>query len=355
MRRSLSIALAVALTVMLIGAPSRVLGVAHADAGSDDGGAPFALSATDGPLTVVLSLDPARPAIGAPVRVRIVAALEGTEGLSVEGLAIEWPDVRELVTESLGDLVVEVESMRPTPDGRALEGVLRLFDEGEHVLPAIRIRAVRRAPGRDPERAFEVLLEDATLVVDVDVPDDAEPVGASEPLALTIPEEPFPWWWVGAGAAALVILLGGLVAIARRSRPPPPPPPVVPPHERALDALRELSKRQLPQRGEVEPYFVELSEILRCYLEERFGLRAPEQTTEEFLATVSNTPEGRRAIEVAHRDLLRDFLNRADLVKFARDVPGADECGAAGAGAEIFVRETVPTHAPPEVSREEER
>jgi len=298
---------------------------------------PLSLSATNGPLRAQLVLDPAQPAIGAPIRLRLTAELDPSAKL-----AVEWPNVSELVTEALGELVVDVESMRPTADGRGIEGVIRLFDEGEHALPPFAVRAVRPASTGPSELVVEVVIEGAILTIDAGVADDAEPIGALAPLPLMVPEPPFPWMWAGVGAAALVLLAAGAIAFARRTRPAPPSVPVAPPHQRALDALRELSARGLPERGEVETYFVELSEILRHYLEERFGLRAPEQTTEEFLAAVSHTDAGRRAIQAAHRDLLRDFLTRADLVKFARDMPGADECSVAGDGAERFVLDTIP-------------
>jgi hypothetical protein len=66
-----------------------------------------------------------------------------------------------------------------------------------------------------------------------------------------------------------------------------------------------------------EPFCTLLSEIVRVYLEERFGLRAPDQTTEEFL-------EGLReslALDLRHKELLRDFMIQCDLVKFARGEP----------------------------------
>ena len=53
--------------------------------------------------------------------------------------------------------------------------------------------------------------------------------------------------------------------------------------------------------------------IIRRYLEDRFELRAPELTTEEFL-TVAGTPV---LLSHEHQKLLRDFLRQADLVKFA--------------------------------------
>jgi hypothetical protein len=132
-------------------------------------------------------------------------------------------------------------------------------------------------------------------------------------------------------------------ARARNDEPTTLAPPPPPPHERALQALQALLSRHLPEQGDVEPYFVELSEILRRYVEDRFGLRAPEQTTEEFLADLQQTAAGRRAIDGAQRDVLREFLGRADLVKFARDEPDVITCVEAADAARTFVVETSPS------------
>jgi hypothetical protein len=66
-----------------------------------------------------------------------------------------------------------------------------------------------------------------------------------------------------------------------------------------------------------EAFCTLLSEIIRIYLEERFGLRAPDQTTEEFLDGLRES----LALDLGHKDLLREFLVQCDLVKFARGEP----------------------------------
>ena len=81
---------------------------------------------------------------------------------------------------------------------------------------------------------------------------------------------------------------------------------------------------------------MELSSIVRQYLEDRFDMRAPELTTEEFLVSVSDSPD----LSVAHQRLLREFLHYADLVKFARMVPGEEDIRQAIERARQFLDET---------------
>jgi hypothetical protein len=83
--------------------------------------------------------------------------------------------------------------------------------------------------------------------------------------------------------------------------------------------------------------------IVRRYLEDRFALRAPELTTEEFLS------EARRAADLtpAHRDQLTSFLEGCDRVKFAGYRPDADESLATLRAARAFVEDTRAVAEPP--------
>jgi len=120
------------------------------------------------------------------------------------------------------------------------------------------------------------------------------------------------WPWV-VGAVGVVALAALAVYRLRRPRPAPPPPPA---HEIALEALRQLVARDYLSNGQVERFFVEITGIVRDYIERAFGLRAPEQTTEEFLANIASAP-----IVAQHRNALEPFLVAADEVKFARITP----------------------------------
>ena len=106
-----------------------------------------------------------------------------------------------------------------------------------------------------------------------------------------------------------------------------------------LDRLRRTG---LPEAGAVDGWYVELSDIVRRYIEERFAVRAPELTTEEFLLEAGRSAD----LKQPHRELLSDFLARCDRVKFARYSPEADESRDALAVAERFLSETRETASP---------
>ncbi len=142
---------------------------------------------------------------------------------------------------------------------------------------------------------------------------------------------------------ALVFLIVGLMALAwwlwRRRKPKTEQTRLVPPDERARERLKEaLSWIDQPER-----FCTVVSEILRVYLEERFGLRAPERTTEEFLSELARSA----ALDARHKSLLAEFLTQCDLAKFAQANPGRLELESLHASGLRLVDETSPRLTPP--------
>jgi len=107
-------------------------------------------------------------------------------------------------------------------------------------------------------------------------------------------------------------------------------------HEIALGDLRALRDGALFRESRLGEFYVELSNVMRAYLEARFALRAPEMTTEEFLQAAHRGSE----MTGEERGSLQIFLCEADLVKFARMHPNSDDADRAWTAAESFVRAT---------------
>ncbi len=96
-------------------------------------------------------------------------------------------------------------------------------------------------------------------------------------------------------------------------------PVIVLPHEKALKALVELDQNKLWQNGQVKEYQSQLTGIIRQYLEDRYHITAPEMTTDEISAALSKLDFDQR-----YTGVLRDILQIADLVKFAKAIPEED-------------------------------
>jgi len=144
---------------------------------------------------------------------------------------------------------------------------------------------------------------------------------------------------VGAGALVLGALAAWLIGKwLRRPRPVPPPPPPRPPWEVALEELFDIRHAGLIAEGRLAEHFDRVSDSLRKYLGARFGFDGLESTTREALSVLREvTPR------VAPLDAIETFLRQADLVKFAKTVPTADDGDLALVRAEHIVRETLPT------------
>jgi len=132
------------------------------------------------------------------------------------------------------------------------------------------------------------------------------------------------------------LLAGGWWWYRRRQRAAAVPLVQRPAHVLALAALEHLQRQDLMGQERIEEFYVRVSTILRRYVELRFGLRAPEQTTEEFL--VSTLATG--GLIAAHRALLEAFLQHCDLVKFARHRPTPSAMEETFESAKTFVEHT---------------
>ncbi len=130
----------------------------------------------------------------------------------------------------------------------------------------------------------------------------------------------------------------------RRRRPAIVVPPI-PPHRLALDALAELELSSLLADGRVQDYYVELTEIGKGYIQGRFGIEALERTTEEIRRALLR--DEARIAPLSASEVIA-FLQRCDLVKFARQLPDTDDArGALGYVRGVVERtsETVPVSA----------
>lgn len=114
--------------------------------------------------------------------------------------------------------------------------------------------------------------------------------------------------------------------------------------EIAKERLAALAGRHLPQQGKYDAYHVDLSSILRYYIEGRFEVHAPERTTPEFMLEI--TEEGLFTPE--QEVFLARFLRLCDRVKFAQFRPDLEAMTISYEEVERFVEETIPVVEPEE-------
>jgi hypothetical protein len=147
------------------------------------------------------------------------------------------------------------------------------------------------------------------------------------------------WAALAAGALALAGAIVWWVRRRRARRGVEAAPEIrLPPEVVALTELERIAAMGLLDRGEFKTYYTLVVDVVRRYLEARFGIEAMDRTSSELIALF-------RARDVASGDLTV-LLEEADLVKFAKLTPSRDDALAAIERARTFVVDTTPRPEP---------
>ena len=274
------------------------------------------------------------------------------EASTTEDRRIEFPSPEE----NLGEFrVIETRRGRPKllQDGRVSEAhtyVLEPFLPGDYTVPAMAVQFHLKADDASADSEIAIETEPISIRVRSVLPVPAADADTSEePEAPDIKEASGPvdlpglppWvYWV-AGGAIVALLIGGIYFWRRRQADAETATPPLA-HETACGALEELLADRLVEAGEYKLFYLRLSNILRHYIEDRFGLRAPESTTEEFLLDLQKD----KRLDGGDRNLLRQFLEHCDLVKFAELSPSSADIERTLATCRGFIDETKQQPAP---------
>lgn len=134
--------------------------------------------------------------------------------------------------------------------------------------------------------------------------------GISHDIVPPVDYSLIPPWVIFIGSAVVLLLIGGLVWYGRKLWPKKQA--VRSPRERALDAL-ERTEIELERMSPYQ-FSIAVSDVLRRYVLEQFDLPMTRQTSIEFLNAITTT----KNFSDADKSLLTDFLDRCDMIKFAR-------------------------------------
>lgn len=226
---------------------------------------------------------------------------------------------------------------------------LQAFDPGTYQLPAILY-----VVGGDTLRSKETL----TLTVDSIKVDpqgkikDFKPV-AEAPFKLLdwVPDFISDYWW--AWLAGLLLLAFGIYAYFKWYKkginPLKPVKKRLPPYEEAMQALSNLKSRNLWQNGQEKEYYTTLTDILRVYIDRRFGINAVEMTSTQIMDKIRQNEDAHIA-----KEQLNNVLEIADFVKFANMHTLADDNEIAFQRAVNFVEQTKPLPQPNEEEGKED-
>ncbi|MCH5220983.1 MAG: hypothetical protein J1F05_01460 [Muribaculaceae bacterium] len=217
---------------------------------------------------------------------------------------------------------------------------IQAFDPGTITLPPF---AVIATPGADT--AYSNVVTFKVVPVDVDSLETINPM-ASVVAPATKWYDYIPDWllWTLFVIAVVIGAVWAFLAtrkhkeIVEQRRTPP-----VPPYELAVARLNELKSRKLAESGQEKEYYTRLVDILREYLQGRFGIYAMEMTSTQIVRALRSNPDTRMTA-----DEMREVLSIADFVKFAKVRPLPDDNIKAFARAQNFVEKTKPVPVPEE-------
>lgn len=212
---------------------------------------------------------------------------------------------------------------------------VQAFDSGMYRLPEFIY-----VSGTDTARSNRLSLK----VVPVNVGAD-EPIGDYAPTADpegksifdAVPDFIVDYWIIWLLVLLLIAILIYAWTVYKKRGTLLPPKPMPTPYEVAISALHRLKDRKLWENGLQREYFTELTDILRIYMEGRFGINAMEMTTRQIIQKLSANPEVKEK-----KEYMREILDMADFVKFAKATPLAEDNVRAYDKALSFVEETKP-------------
>lgn len=212
---------------------------------------------------------------------------------------------------------------------------LTAFDSGQYVIPKQQVLINNKLFYTD-----SLLINVMTVAVDTTKQKmfDIKPI-VEEPYIFD-DFKPYLWWLL----VLLAIIAAGVYYYLRRKNVVIfDRKPVVPPFEEALQKLKALDKKQLWQHHKTKEYYIELTEIVRGYIEKEWHIPALESTTDELHGFMMDFIEIKKLPankETAVR--LHKLLQESDLVKFAKYTPVASEIEMHRNEAELLIKELKP-------------
>ena len=214
--------------------------------------------------------------------------------------------------------------------------LLTTFDSGFYPIPPVRF-FVSEPPDSAlvPYQSETLLLSVHT--VPVDTTKAIKPIKGPIKVPISF-RDIFPW--ILAGILFISIVYFVIYYLRKRKKAEPvfqlKPRIKLKPHEIALAGIEKLRIKKLWQSGRIKEYHTEMTEIVRKYIEDRFGIMALEMTSDEILDSLDHINEP----VIPSTEKLSRVFTLADLVKFAKAIPLPTEHEQSMENTIVFINET---------------
>ncbi|HIJ71058.1 MAG TPA: hypothetical protein HPP87_06815 [Planctomycetes bacterium] len=268
-----------------------------------------------GPLAVHVRLDKDKITIADTCLLQFEAAIDPKYEVQMPQVGTELQNFGILDWDNLGDRLDEENNVVSTYQYR-----LEPFLSGKYQLPAFTFRF--SDANSLTEKKYTLTTEPIDIEVASLLGEDRENLAIADiEDVVDMPRSASLWpLWIFAGCIVIAAPLTGWLYLRRR-RISELVRIFKPAHEIAYVRLKALVKEDLVAAGKIREFYERISDILRHYIEHRFDLRAPERTTEEFLAELALSD----VLAGTDKKMLEEFLTHCDLVKFAKHQPTHDQ------------------------------
>lgn len=281
------------------------------------------------------------------------------EVVQPEGLELDWMIPTPSAKDQIVELYPSIEIRHDYGSDTSRIGSDRLqitrsllvqpWDSGEFLIPGIELVNLPDTFRSGPI-ALKVLPADTDTLTSI----HAEYMPVLTQKAHTwdwVPDWLYNNWW--AFLIALILIGGAITALILNRRKgshkkTDPKVRIIPPYEKAIAQLDNLQQQKLCEKGMEKQFYTSLTEILREYLEGRFGINAMEMTTPQIKRAVYATVPEKTA-----STLMNDVLEMADYVKFAKMRPLPEDNMRSFNQARTFVENTRPQPAENTANRKE--
>jgi len=257
------------------------------------------------------------------------------------GWFVEWNDFAIDTLSGQLDIIKrsEVERTADADSNVIVKQQLTLmtFDTGQIQVPPVALTYAKSFDDPDRLKAYTDPINLYSTTITVDTTMAYKPI--VEPIAAPIQmKEVFPW--ILALLVAVLLGIGIVLLVKRRKRKVDADGnivrgPVIPPYDKAVDDLKKLREEKMWQTGKVKEYFSSLTDIAREYIEGQFGVNAVEMTTDDIMEEIKPLRFPKETY-----DKLKDTMEVADLVKFAKYSASTFESDTALSSMTEFVNES---------------
>ncbi len=212
--------------------------------------------------------------------------------------------------------------------------ILTSFDSGRYMIPKQSVLIDDVSHLTD-----SIFIEVANVAVDT-IKQKMYPIKSIQKEPYTFDDfKKYLWWLLG-----LLLLIAVIVYFVKRKKPTEEEiKEKIPPFELAKQRLKALDDKNLLQQNRIKLYYIELTDIVRSFIEKDLNIPALESTTDELIETITDFNDSSN-LNIPKDTVikLKLLLQEADLVKFAKSKPLLNEIDLHRRDAELIIEKMHP-------------